>query len=232
MDRALRLWNLPVLANVSSDTLMRDGVGFLMEQYLSAQKKRAVLQLQLGRHPAIVSCSPTASTPGSSSPKPDCRPTETSCPGGLIRGCRRRSRSARHPGSYGRPEPRGQISRSTSPAAGKHGHQDQLAPIQDKILTSPHDSLPYARPHVRAAGAPGPTAIRSTAIPRRSRWRKRPATLVVAGAEPASGQALVRRIPNTGARAACLQGQHAAFHLFGYRNFASRIQRDKAVRSE
>lgn len=54
IDQALSLWKLPVLANVRSDILLRDGVSFLTELHLSAQEKRAALQLRLGHYPAII----------------------------------------------------------------------------------------------------------------------------------------------------------------------------------
>lgn len=54
MDEALARWNLPVLVNVHSDILLRDGVSSLTERYLSAQEKRAALQLELGRYPAVI----------------------------------------------------------------------------------------------------------------------------------------------------------------------------------
>ncbi len=54
IDRALGLWDPPVLANVHSDVLLREGVGYLTERYLSAQEKRAALQLRLGRHRAMI----------------------------------------------------------------------------------------------------------------------------------------------------------------------------------
>ncbi|MBO0771381.1 MAG: AfsR/SARP family transcriptional regulator [Actinobacteria bacterium] len=54
LDQALGLWQLPILANVRSDVLLRDGVSFLMELYLGAQEKRAGLQLRLGLYPAVI----------------------------------------------------------------------------------------------------------------------------------------------------------------------------------
>ncbi|HEY7143280.1 MAG TPA: BTAD domain-containing putative transcriptional regulator [Streptosporangiaceae bacterium] len=54
IDQALDLWNLPVLANVQSDILLRDGVSFLTERYLSAQEKRAELRLKLGHYRAMI----------------------------------------------------------------------------------------------------------------------------------------------------------------------------------
>jgi DNA-binding SARP family transcriptional activator len=54
LDEALDLWNLPVLANVSSESLYREGTRLLTERYLGAQEKRADLRLRLGQHRTLI----------------------------------------------------------------------------------------------------------------------------------------------------------------------------------
>jgi len=54
LDRAIRLWNLPLLANVSSEALHRNAVHALTERYLSTQEKRADLHLRLMQHKALI----------------------------------------------------------------------------------------------------------------------------------------------------------------------------------
>jgi DNA-binding SARP family transcriptional activator len=54
IDQALSLWSLPVLANVSSCALQREGAAFLTERYLNAQVQRADLQLKLGWYPSMI----------------------------------------------------------------------------------------------------------------------------------------------------------------------------------
>ncbi len=49
LDEAIGLWYWPVLANVSSEVLLRDAVPHLTEQYLRAVEQRAALRLRLRR---------------------------------------------------------------------------------------------------------------------------------------------------------------------------------------
>jgi DNA-binding SARP family transcriptional activator len=53
IDEALSLWRLPVLANVRSDALLREGASVLVERYLDAQERRAALQVRLGRYQEV-----------------------------------------------------------------------------------------------------------------------------------------------------------------------------------
>jgi DNA-binding SARP family transcriptional activator len=54
LDRAIELWNLPLLANVSSEALHRNAVHTLTERYLGTQEKRAELRLRLMQHQALI----------------------------------------------------------------------------------------------------------------------------------------------------------------------------------
>lgn len=54
LDRALGLWQVPVLGNVRSGAVQRDVVPQLMERFLDAHERRAELCLRLERHGTLV----------------------------------------------------------------------------------------------------------------------------------------------------------------------------------